>query len=99
MTPGTADLVATAAGRGLILDLVDPERDPRARQRCRTYRLHLQDGLWGGVSVVRQWGRRGQLHRPRSLVTHHADVSEARAELERVILRRLRRGYWPAQPS
>ena len=99
MTTTVAELVATARDAGLVLDLVDAEPDSRGRRRDRTYRLHLQATLWGGVSVVREWGRRGRIRRPRRLVTHHPDTPRAVAELERVILRRLRRGYAAPPPG
>jgi predicted DNA-binding WGR domain protein len=82
----------------LVLDLVDAAPDARGRWRNRTYRLHLQAALWGGVDVVRTWGRRGSLRRPRRLVTHHPDEVEAADALASVIRRRLRRGYSPARP-
>lgn len=93
------DLIATARSAGLVLDLVDAESDSQGRRLDRTYRVHLQATLWGGVSVVREWGRRGRTRRARRLVTHHPDAPEAVAELERVILRRLRRGYAPSPPG
>ena len=99
MTSSIPELIAIARGAGLTLDLVDTEPDSQGRRRDRTYRIHLQATLWGGVSVVREWGRRGHTRRPRRLVTHHSDQPESVAELERVILRRLRRGYAPSPPS
>ena len=93
-----AGLVARASSHGLVLDLVDAAPDARGRWRNRTYRLHLQAALWGGVDVVRTWGRRGSLRRPRRLVTHHPDEVEAADALASVIRRRLRRGYSPARP-
>jgi predicted DNA-binding WGR domain protein len=89
-----AGLLEVARERGLVLDLVDAAPDARGRWRNRTYRLHLQPALWGGVDVVRSWGRRGTtLRRPRRLGTHHADDIEASVALAAVIRRRLRRGY------
>ena len=99
MTASVPELIAMARRAGLTLDLVDAEPDTHGRRRDRTYRIHLQATLWGGVSVVREWGRRGRTRRPRRLVTHHPDALEAVAELERVILRRLGRGYAPSPPS
>jgi predicted DNA-binding WGR domain protein len=94
-----ASLLELARERGLVLDLVDAAPDARGRWRNRTYRLHLQPALWGGVDVVRTWGRRGtKLGRPRRLVTHHPDHAEATAALASVIRRRLRRGYDLAHP-
>ena len=99
MSSTVPELIATVRSAGLVLDLVDAEPDSQGRRRDRTYRIHLQATLWGGVSVVREWGRRGRTRRPRRLVTHHPDAPEAVAELERVILRRLRRGYVPSLPG
>jgi predicted DNA-binding WGR domain protein len=83
----------------LVLDLVDAAPDARGRWRNRTYRLHLQAALWGGLEVVRTWGRRGTtVRRPRRLVTHHLDETEAAAALAAVIRQRLRRGYSLARP-
>ena len=92
-------LAARAATDGVLFDLVDVVPDAHGRRRCRMYRVHVQMTLWGEFSVVRQWGRRGRMRRPRGLVTHHADAPAAVAELERVIRRRLRRGYVPTRPS
>ena len=92
-----ANLLELARGRGLVLDLVDAAPDARGRWRNRTYRLHLQPALWGGVDVVRTWGRRGTLRRPRRLVTHHLDEGAAEAALAAVIRRRLHRGYAQAR--
>ena len=94
-----ASLLELARERGLVLDLVDALPDARGRWRNRTYRLHLQPALWGGIDVVRAWGRRGTgLGRPRRFVTHHADEEQAAAALASVIRRRLRRGYRLARP-
>jgi predicted DNA-binding WGR domain protein len=93
-----ASLLELAQERGLVLDLVDTAADARGRWRNRTYRLHLQPALWGGVDVVRTWGRRGvTLRRPRRLVTHHLDDGAAEAALAAVIRRRLHRGYAQAR--
>ena len=92
-------LAARAATDGLLFNLVDVVPDAQGRRRSRVYGVHLQMTLWGECSVVRQWGRRGRMRRPRRLVTHHADAPAALAELERVIRRRLRRGYVPARPT
>jgi len=94
-----ASLLELARERGLALDLVDAAPDACGRWRNRTYRLHLQPALWGGVDVVRTWGKCGTtLGRPRRLVTHHPDHTEATAALASVIRRRLRRGYRLARP-
>jgi predicted DNA-binding WGR domain protein len=85
------ELAALAGGAGLVLELVD--RGPGPGRRARFYALHLQPALWGGVDVVRAWGRLGHRHRPRCLITSHPDESSAHAALRGLVRRRLRRGY------
>ena len=86
------ELAALAGNGGLVLELVD--RGPRPGRRARFYALHLQPALWGGVDVVRAWGRLGHRHRPRCLVTSHPDETGAHAALRDLVRRRLRRGYY-----
>jgi predicted DNA-binding WGR domain protein len=93
--PPAAELVdlltaQAAVGGGLVLELVD--RHPGGG-RARWYGIYLQPGLWGGVDVVREWGRIGGTHRPRRLVTPHRTSAAAMAVLPALIRRRLRRGY------
>lgn len=65
---------------------VDPARD-----RARFYALTWQPALWSGGALVRSWGR---LPGPgRSLVRFYPDRTAAQAEVERLVARRLRRGY------
>jgi predicted DNA-binding WGR domain protein len=85
------ELAALAGGAGLVLEFVD--RGPGPGRRARFSALHLQPALWGGVDVVRAWGRLGHRHRPRCLVTSHPDESSAHAALPDLVRRRLRRGY------
>jgi predicted DNA-binding WGR domain protein len=65
---------------------VDPTKN-----RCRAYELRWQPALWGGVLLVRTWGRLGA--RRRVAVSHHPDRASARPTVERAVRRRLRRGY------
>lgn len=59
--------------------------------RFRFYRLVLWPDLFGGVSVVREWGRLGQ---PGTLrVETYAGQAEAEKAFEPHRRRRLRRGY------
>jgi len=74
-----------------VLVLVDPPGC--ARQRARRYAIHLQPSLFGGVDLVREWGRVDAMHRPRRLVTHHTTQAEASGAAASVIARRIRRGY------
>ena len=64
--------------------------DP-ATNRYRAYALTWQRWLWGEVALVRTWGR---LDRPgRSRATVYADRQGARADIRRLLQRRLRHGY------
>jgi predicted DNA-binding WGR domain protein len=64
--------------------------DP-AKNRFRSYELRWQPALWGGVLLVRTWGRLGA--RRQAAVSHHPDRASARPDVERAVRRRLRRGY------
>jgi predicted DNA-binding WGR domain protein len=75
--PGSIDLVRIEPGAG----------------RFRFYRLALQPDLFGGCSLVREWGPIGRpgTVRVRTLATE----AEAAAALTRALVRRHRRGYRP----
>ncbi len=65
---------------------IDPDRN-----RARFYALTWQPVLWGGGALIRAWGR---LPGPgRELVAFYPDRAAAQPEVERLIARRLRRGY------
>ncbi len=65
---------------------VDPDRN-----RARFYALTWQPALWGGGALIRAWGR---LPGPgRARVAFYPDRTAAQPEVERLIARRLRRGY------
>ncbi len=63
-----------------------------AKNRARFYTLTWQPALWGGGAIVRAWGRLGG--RGRALTTFYDDRASAQASVERLIRRRLKRGYW-----
>lgn len=65
-------------------------RDP-ARNRARFYRLEIAPDLFGGVVLVRNWGRIGT----RGQTRQHwfADPAEARQQRRRWLRAKLRRGY------
>src|SRR5262245_49254824 len=62
-----------------------------AENRARFYELRLQETLWGGVVLVRAWGRLGTPGRTRA--TEDADRTAALPDVERAVRRRLGRGY------
>jgi predicted DNA-binding WGR domain protein len=64
--------------------------DP-ATNRFRSYELRWQPVLWGGVPLVRTWGRAGT--RRRAAVRAYPDRASAKPDVERAVRRRLRRGY------
>jgi predicted DNA-binding WGR domain protein len=62
-------------------------------QNCeRFYALSWQPLLWGGVALVRQWGRIGSTGSQLLEGTYH-DRQEAQPLAEKLILRRLQRRY------
>jgi predicted DNA-binding WGR domain protein len=81
--------VEQAARMGVALKLVDQDRG-----WARIYRVWLEETLWGGIDVIREWGRLGTIpHHPRRLVHHCTDEAAARAILHTVLFDRWRRGY------
>ena len=60
-------------------------------KRSRFYEVRLQPTLWGGVALVRAWGRLGTPGR--TAARSYADLGAARAAAERQVRRRVQRGY------
>lgn len=67
------------------------ERIDRARNMARYYRLSIAETLFGGWTVVREWGRIGS----RGQIREHwcASMEEASSLLNALRVQRLRRGY------
>ena len=64
--------------------------DPSLNMR-RFYRMCLQPDLFGGVDLVREWGRigcRGQL-----LIQRHSDDAAAITSMQSLEVSKLKRGY------
>ncbi len=57
----------------------------------RFYLMHVQPDLFGGVSLVREWGRIGSSGRV--LAEHHADEGSAVTSLLDMARIKRRRGY------
>ncbi|TRD17281.1 WGR domain-containing protein [Palleronia caenipelagi] len=57
----------------------------------RFYRMSVQPDLFGGASLVREWGRIGC--RGRVLIEHHADEGQAVTALMKLAAVKTRRGY------
>ncbi|SJM30339.1 WGR domain-containing protein [Mesorhizobium delmotii] len=70
---------------------VDPTQNMR-----RFYVLAIQPTLFGGVSVIRSWGRIGT--NGQSMVQTFDQSEEADSALVRLELSKRRRGYRDAQP-
>ena len=64
--------------------------DP-AGNMCRFYRLDVQPDLFGGLAVLKEWGRIGA--RGRMMDEWHMSEAQALAALQRQAERKRRRGY------
>ena len=70
----------------VILRRVDPTRN-----MARFYRMQMQPTLFGGVTLIREWGRIGQAGTCRS--DHYETAEAARSALEAMRRSKLRGGY------
>jgi len=70
----------------LLLHRRDPDRN-----MARFYRLSLEPNLFGGVSLVRNWGRIGTAGRLR--IDLHPSESAAEFARAEIAARKRRRGY------
>lgn len=70
----------------LQLKRIDPERNMR-----RFYRMSVQGDLFGGASLVREWGRIG--FRGQTLIEPHCDEGSAVTALLKLAAAKRRRGY------
>jgi predicted DNA-binding WGR domain protein len=84
--PDAADAGGVAFTHYARFVSIDPTKNRR-----RAYELRWQPALWGGVLLVRTWGRLGA--RRRVAVSHHPDRASAGPAVARAVRRRLRRGY------
>jgi predicted DNA-binding WGR domain protein len=64
--------------------------DP-AKNRHRFYMISWRKAFWDGGAVVRSWGR--VAGKGRELVTFYPDRASAQNTIERMVKRRIRRGY------
>jgi len=70
----------------IILRRVDPTQN-----MARFYRIQMQPTLFGGVTVIREWGRIGQAGTCRHDQYDTAEI--AQSALEKLWRSKLRRGY------
>ena len=66
-------------------------RIDRARNMCRFYLLTVQRDLFGGATLVREWGRVGSSGK--LLYTHHPDEGAAIDALAGIAQQKFKRGY------
>ncbi|TQM90054.1 WGR domain-containing protein [Roseinatronobacter monicus] len=62
-----------------------------ARNMRRFYRMSIQPDLFGGASLVREWGRIG--YRGQMMIEPHADEGQAVTALMKLARVKQRRGY------
>lgn len=70
----------------VILRRVDPDRN-----MARFYRMQMQPTLFGGVTLIREWGRIGQAGTCRH--DQHDTAEAARRALDTLMAAKRRRGY------
>lgn len=70
---------------------VDLKRIDEALNMRRYYHMSLQPGLFGGVDLMREWGRIGR--RGQSLVERHPDEEAAMAAMRAREAAKRKRGY------
>ena len=73
------------------MNAVELHRIDETQNMRRFYRLDMQPDLFGGVLLVRQWGRIGA--EGRSVAEHFDDATLAAAALAQHAARKARRGY------
>jgi predicted DNA-binding WGR domain protein len=65
-------------------------RDP-TKHRDRFYTIIWQESLFGGGALILSWGRFGT--NGRQLITSYPDRSSAQPQVDRIVKRRIKRGY------
>lgn len=73
---------------------VDLRRINPALNMRRFYRMSLQPDLFGGVDLVREWGRMGR--RGQSLIERHQCEADAVASMLALAAVKRKRGYGPS---
>ena len=71
------------------------ERRNQSENMARFYRVSIEPDLFGGVAIVRRWGRIGT--DGRELRTWHPDAGQAEILADRAVAAKRRRGY--AEPQ
>jgi predicted DNA-binding WGR domain protein len=86
MTMASSDDQFDVFPRDMLLRRIDPDRNMR-----RYYRLSVEPDLFGGASLVREWGRIGA--RGQGLSELHPDEGQAIDALLKLAKVKRRRGY------
>lgn len=71
--------------------VIDLKRIDPALNMRRFYRMSVQRDLFGGASLIREWGRIG--FRGQQMVERHADEGLAVNALMKLVRKKRRRGY------
>lgn len=84
--PNMFDIGESQAMTDVDLKRIDPALNMR-----RFYRMSLQPDLFGGVDLIREWGRMGR--RGQSLVERHRCEADAIASMQARVVVKRKRGY------
>lgn len=79
------------SGQILQTDTAELEKVDPGRNAFRFYRAALWPDLFGGVSLMREWGRIGRPGQMR--LDPYEDAERAHAALNRLVERKQRKGY------
>ena len=77
--------------------MIELRRIDPAKNMRRFYRLDMQPDLFGGIFLMKQWGRMGT--RGRIMAERFDDADQAAIALSRQFSRKQRRGYLPYPPK
>jgi predicted DNA-binding WGR domain protein len=80
-----------------IMPSIDLRRLDPSRNMRRLYRLDIEADLFGGVLLLKAWGRIGT--RGRVTAERHDSEAPALAALQKQAERKRRRGYTPREPQ
>ena len=87
------NIVDDAAGLGVVSPSIDLKRIDLTKNMRRFYRMSLQPDLFGGVDLVREWGRIG--FRGQWLIERHPGEDEAVLAMLKLEAAKRKRGYGP----
>ena len=85
------NIVDDVAGLGVVPLSIDLKRIDVTKNMRRFYRMSLQPDLFGGVDLVREWGRIG--FRGQWLIERHLGEDEAVSAMLKLEAAKRKRGY------